>query len=107
MPDRCAWRARRKTHQPSKEVWMLRKFRRRFSPSMIVALIALLFATGTGSAIAAKSLINGKDIKRGSIPANRLTKGAQEKFTKATKGERGPVGPAGAQGPAGPVGPAG
>ena len=70
---------------------------------MVIALIALVFAVGTGSAVAAKSLIDGRDIKRGSIPMNRLTEAAQ----KSLKGARGPAGPEGKQGPQGPAGPAG
>ncbi len=46
---------------------------RRPSPAMVVALIALLFAMG-GSVYAA-SKINGKKIKKDSIPGNRIKSG--------------------------------
>lgn len=49
---------------------MLKRLRHRVSPSMAVALLALFVAlTGTGYA-ALK--VNGKDIRKRSIPANRL-----------------------------------
>lgn len=44
--------------------------------------------------------VRGADIARGTIPADRLTRGARSRL-------RGPAGPAGAQGPAGPAGAAG
>jgi hypothetical protein len=75
------------------------------SPSMGVALVALMLSLG-GSAVAedafmaAKKLIAGKNIKKNSIPADRLTAAAR----KQLKGVTGPVGPAGARGPEGPMG---
>jgi hypothetical protein len=43
------------------------------SPSMAVALVALFVALG-GSAVAVSGRINGKVIKRGSVPGNRIKK---------------------------------
>jgi hypothetical protein len=42
--------------------------RKRITPSMVVSITALVFST-TGSAFAAKTLIDGSDIKNGSITA--------------------------------------
>jgi hypothetical protein len=68
------------------------------SPSMLVALLALVMAT-TGSAVAA-SLITSKQIKNGTIKSKDLS-------AKAKRDLRGNEGPRGAQGPTGPQGPAG
>ena len=50
------------------------------SPAMIVALIALLMSLG-GTATAAKVLIDGKNIKNGTIAASKLTKKARHQLT--------------------------
>ena len=80
---------------------------KKVSPGTVLGFLALFVALG-GSAFAAKSLINGHDIKRNSIPMNRLSKSLQTKITKGTRlragGTRGPQGPRGAQGPQGPKG---
>ncbi len=101
------------------------------SPAMVVALVALLFATA-GTATAAKTLLTGKDIKdrslsnkdlrKGTISSTEIRKGTirLDRLSKGTRrsleGNTGPAGPAGAagapgvpgaQGAAGPQGPAG
>ena len=50
------------------------------SPAMVVALIALLMSMG-GTATAAKVLIDGKNIKKGTIAASKLTKKARSQLT--------------------------
>jgi hypothetical protein len=78
-----------------------------------VALLALFLALG-GTSFAAASFINGKQIKPGSLPKNRLTKSAIRslKGNKGAQGQRGPTGAQGIQGiqgvqgiqgPAGPL----
>lgn len=69
------------------------------SPAMIVAVIAVVFAM-SGSAVAAKSLITGKDIKKGSITTQNLSK-STIKSLKGADGEAGRQGAAGAAGPQG------
>ena len=49
--------------------------RRRITPSMVVALAALVFST-TGSAFAAKTLIDGADIRNGSITSADIKDGS-------------------------------
>jgi hypothetical protein len=84
---------------------MLRKIR--VTPSMAVAVVALVFAA-TGGALAATSDNNGVS-HTGSLVIAKVSKAKAK--TKA--GPRGPAGPAGkngapgAAGPAGPAGPAG
>jgi hypothetical protein len=56
------------------------KIPRRPSPAMVVALIALLMSMG-GTATAAKVLIDGKNIKKGTIAASKLTKKARSQLT--------------------------
>lgn len=63
------------------------------SPATVVALF-VMFLLGTAAAATAGSVINGKKIKKGSIPYTALSKDAKKKLAGA-------VGPAGAQGPAG------
>ncbi len=76
---------------------------KRFTPAMIVAMIALAVAlSGTAVAGTAK-LITGSQIANGTIKLADLHPGAKA----ALKGERGAQGPAGAQGAQGPVGPQG
>lgn len=66
---------------------------------------------GGGIATAATTnLLNGHNIKEGSIPTNRLSASAQHAIERAshyTHGPTGPKGPAGATGAAGPQGPKG
>jgi hypothetical protein len=91
------------------------KRRRLPSPAMIVAIVALVFAT-TGGAYAATRLITGRQIakntitganvKSGSLQSNDLSRSARTALRGAT-GPAGPAGVAGAVGPAGPAGPAG
>lgn len=45
------------------------------SPALVISLLALVFAM-TGTGIAAKSVIDGKNIKKGSITADKLADGA-------------------------------
>jgi len=72
------------------------------SPSMGVAIVAVVIA-GTGSAVAAGTLITAKQIKHGTIQLVDISKGAQT----ALKGNLGPRGPQGPQGPQGTPGAAG
>lgn len=67
------------------------------SPGMLLAFVAV-FLIGTASAATAASMINGKKIKRGSIPYSAFSADAKKK-------SKGNAGPAGAQGPAGPPSP--
>jgi hypothetical protein len=66
-----------------------------------IALLALFLALG-GTSFAAASFINGKQIKPGSLPKNRLTKSA----IRSLKGAKGVQGLPGQRGPTGPLGPA-
>lgn len=84
---------------------MLERLKKHASPPMIVAIIALVFAT-TGSAIAAKQLITGRDIARGTITSSNLARSARRSLAGPT-GRRGPAGAAGADGLLGPQGPPG
>jgi hypothetical protein len=68
---------------------------------LAVSLLALFVALGGVSW--AEAVISGKQIKKNSIPLNRLTKAAQ----RALAGVQGPIGPPGQQGPPGKQGPAG
>jgi hypothetical protein len=86
----------------------------KFTPSMAVAVIALVFAC-SGGAYAASSYITtkqikdgtikGKDIASATIGPSKLSDGVQDTLDAAAT--PGPAGPAGAPGPAGPAGPAG
>lgn len=82
---------------------------KRPSPAMGVAMVALALSVGGGDAVAqdaytaAKKLITGKNIKKNSIGADRLTAAARRQL----KGNLGPAGPTGPIGPTGPAGPAG
>jgi hypothetical protein len=79
--------------------------RHRTSPTLIVALIALVVAM-SGSAVAA-SLITGKQIKDGTIQRVDLSKKAKASL-KGPQGLPGPQGPKGDRGDPGPAtGPAG
>ena len=80
---------------------------RRPSSATIIALIALVFAM-TGTGIAAKSLITGKQIKDGTISDKDLSKAVRKQLAKTgAAGAVGPQGPAGAAGAPGAQGPAG
>jgi hypothetical protein len=97
--------------------------RNRLSPSLILAVIAIVLAT-TAGATAATNLITGKQIKNDSITgadikshsiAGTDLKDSAVSATNLTPNllatvkskAPGPAGPAGAPGPAGPTGPAG
>jgi hypothetical protein len=94
------------------------------SPATIMSALALFVACGGAGAVAnaadsavatASKLINGKQIKKGSIKLDRLSKSAQLALQGAVgpagpegpKGATGNAGAAGAVGPAGPIGPVG
>ena len=79
---------------------------KRFTPAMIVAMIALAVAlSGTAVAGTAK-LITGSQIANGTIKLANIHPSA-ETALKGKRGATGPQGPAGAQGAQGPVGPQG
>lgn len=90
----------------------MRRFVRRPSPAMIVALIALVAATAgnaiadqvtaTVSALKANS-VTSKSVKNGSLLVKDFKKSELKKLT----GKTGATGATGAAGPQGPVGPAG
>jgi hypothetical protein len=75
------------------------------SPALVISLVALFVALG-GTALAATSYINGKNIKPHSIPKNRLTASAI-KGLKGNRGRAGAKGAKGAKGDTGDVGPVG
>jgi hypothetical protein len=90
-------------------------------PATVLSAIAV-FAALAGTATAANSLIDGKQIKRGTITGKqvknkslaltKLSNGAVKQLRgkagpKGAQGVAGPQGPTGAQGPAGPQGVAG
>src|SRR6476659_9820682 len=64
------------------------------SPGMLLVLV-VVFMLGLASAATAGSLINGKKIKKGSIPYSALSSDAKKKL-KGNAGAQGPQGPAGA-----------
>lgn len=68
----------------------------KISPGMLLAFVAV-FLIGTASAATAASVINGKKIKKGSIPYTAFSADAKKK----SKGNAGAQGPAGTPGPAG------
>ena len=96
----------------------MRRFVRRPSPAMIVALIALVAATA-GNAIADQvnaavsalkaNSVTSKSVKNGSLLVKDFKKSELKKLTGKTgkTGATGPAGAAGAAGAAGPQGPAG
>lgn len=80
--------------------------RKRFTPAMIVAMIALAVAlSGTAVAGTAK-LITGSQIANGTIKLTDIHPSAKTAL-KGQRGETGAQGPVGAQGAQGPVGPQG
>ena len=64
----------------------------------ILAFAAVIVLTSVTTATAG-AVINGKDIKKGSIPLTAINK----KAVKSLQGNAGPAGPAGPGGPAGPA----
>jgi Collagen triple helix repeat (20 copies) len=85
--------------------------KRRPSPALVVAIIAL-FVAFSGTATAALVMtgkqikdgtITSKDLRNGTLGTNKLSKRA----VSSLKGQRGPAGPAGPQGPTGQQGPQG
>jgi hypothetical protein len=74
---------------------------RRPSPALVLATIAV-FMLGAGGATAASKL-NGKNIKKGSVPLSALSKGAKKGLTGAT-GATGAQGVPGIQGAKGDKG---
>jgi hypothetical protein len=82
---------------------MFARFRpHRPSAPFLLALLALFCSLGgLGYAKQIAGLIDGHQIKKGTIEANRLSKAAQA----ALKGKTGPPGAQGPKGDAGPVGP--
>ena len=64
----------------------------------LIAFAAVIVLTSVTTATAG-AVINGKDIKKGSIPLTAINK----KAVKALQGKAGPQGPAGPGGPAGPA----
>jgi hypothetical protein len=83
-------------------------WRRHLSYANVAATLALVFAMGGGTAIAAQKLITGEQIAKGTITADNIkAHSLQAKDFKAGQlpsGARGPAGAAGATGAAGPVG---
>jgi hypothetical protein len=96
--------------------------RKRFSPGVVLGLIAVVLAM-SGSAYAASKVtsaqikddtittkdikdhsIRGRDVENASMTADVLTQGALDELQGAA-GPTGPAGPAGAAGAAGPAGP--
>jgi hypothetical protein len=87
----------------------LKKVRSRLTFANLISCLALFVALGGASYAATqlpKNSIGSKQIKKGSIQLNDLSKGARSHLAGAV-GARGPVGQAGHTGQAGPVGPAG
>ena len=78
--------------------------------STLIAVVALFAALG-GSAFAAKDLITGKEIKKGTVTSKNVkdktlkTKDLNPKTISALKGQKGEKGEQGPQGPAGVVDP--
>jgi hypothetical protein len=71
----------------------MRLLRRKPTPALVIAMLALFVSLG-GTSFAAATLINGRQIKPHTIAKNRLT-------NKAVKQLKGNIGPAGPAGPAG------
>ena len=76
---------------------MISSSKPRLKPAVIAAVLSGGLVLGTGSAVTAAVLLDGKDIAKRSIPANRLTAKAMDRL----QGAPGPAGADGAQGPAG------
>jgi hypothetical protein len=94
---------------------MSQLFRRRPSPSMVVASLALLFAlTGTGiAAVAAlpRNSVGTRQLRSNAVVSSKVRNHSllarDFKSGQLPRGPAGPAGPAGSTGPAGPTGPAG
>ncbi len=69
----------------------MRRITQHATPSMVVAIVALIVAF-SGSAVAAKSLIDGRGIKRRSISADRLTAAAVAPRARRARPARGETG---------------
>jgi hypothetical protein len=69
------------------------------SPGLLLAFIAV-FMIGSVSAATAGSLLNGKKLKKGTVPYSALSKDAKKQLAKSAK-----PGPQGPQGPGGPAAP--
>lgn len=86
------------------------KFSERYS--IVASTLALGIAVSTGGAVAASALIDGKNIKPGTVKTKQLAKNAvttnkvKDGSLTAADFKAGQL-PAGAQGPAGPAGPKG
>jgi hypothetical protein len=100
---------------------------RRITPSLVIAVVALVLACTGGAAAATKLItgtqikdssltgadikntsLGGDDLRSESIGPSKLSLSVQDMLEKAgSPGPAGPAGPAGAAGPAGPAGPAG
>jgi hypothetical protein len=80
------------------------------SPSMLVALAALVFALGGGAYAAGSKLISGSSIKNGTITLQKLAPSIRTKLNRrvtvrgAAAGIQGPQGLPGTPGPPGPPG---
>src|ERR1035437_305900 len=97
--------------------------RLQFSPSTVIASLALFFALGGGAAVAAQQFINGsrltphtvgfKQLSPQVLAALNASKNAAAKTTSGAQGPPGATGATGSPGPAGltgstgPAGPAG
>ena len=69
------------------------------SPRLLLVLV-VVFVLGIISAAGAASVINGKNIKKGSIQYKALSSDAKKQLAKSSKvGPQGPQGPAGAAAP--------
>lgn len=74
---------------------------RQATAALVLSAVAVFFAVGgVGYASRVVHLISGTSIKKGTIPADRLTKSARASL----KGQTGPAGPTGPLGPQGPAG---
>jgi hypothetical protein len=81
--------------------------RRRPSPAFVLALIALLVATGGVSLASGGGGSSAPSATKASGAQANASKKKSKRGKKGPKGPAGPQGPAGAQGPAGPIGPTG
>lgn len=80
---------------------------RRPSAGLVIGLLALFIALG-GSALAATGMFSGAQIKKNSIPLDRLAGSARKALEKpGPRGTRGPAGGKGATGAKGATGPQG
>lgn len=88
---------------------MFRRIRAKGSPALLVSIIAVVLA-GSGSAVAANSLLTGKDVKNGSLTGADIKNRSLHLADLATSsraalhGKDGATGPAGAKGATGAAG---